>query len=79
LHIVSLEKDTPLSREEISEIALSLYGPGKKWYSELARDLLAEKRSELMLRAARLQSWIVEIEDNRISPNSRRMLMKNDS
>ena len=113
---VSLEKDSPLSREEVSEIASYLYGPGKKWYSDLARDLtrirgtdaaisaaavhqwmnadnrappwwatvliyrlLAEKRSELMLRAARLQSWIVEIEDNRISPTSRRMLMENDS
>ena len=100
---VNLSKDLPLSREHISEIASELYGPGKRWYSDLARDLteirgtkasisssavhqwmnadnrrppwwataliyklLARRRADLLMRAARIQSWLREVERTHI-------------
>jgi hypothetical protein len=110
---VSLAKDPPLSREEVAAFALAVYGPGKKWYSELARDLtrirgtaaaistaavhqwmnadnrappwwataliyrlLSEKRSELVVRVARLQYYMEEMENNKLVPTTNPSLSK---
>ena len=54
---VSLAKDTALSREQISQIALELYDPGTRWYTGMARELTEIRGTQTSISPAAVHQW----------------------